>query len=100
MIKLCKKVRMKVKVKCNSPLLQKTLEYYLKKYLDENGVLITDDFEKDGIIIGKDIKKPFTKSSLLLQLEKLIKKTSLEEEIDKLCEEFKTKLKHLIKDYL
>jgi hypothetical protein len=92
---------MKVKVDCKSPLLQKTLEYYLKNYLDENGVLITDDFEKNGIIIGKDIIKPFTKTTLLLQLEKLInvKKSSFEEELDRLCEDFKEKLKKLIKDY-
>ncbi|GAB6045310.1 hypothetical protein JCM11957_09080 [Caminibacter profundus] len=90
---------MKLKIECESPLLQKTLEYYLKEYIDDNGVIITDNYEKEGIIIGKDIIKPFTKSTLLLQLEKLIKKPSFEEELDKLFDNFKNDLKKLIKDY-
>ena len=91
---------MKVKIECDSPLLQKSLEYFLKDYLDENGIIITDNPEKEGIIIGKDIVKPFSKTTLLLQLEKLIKhKPSFEEEFDKLFDEFKEKLKTLIKDY-
>ena len=91
---------MKVKIECDSPLLQKSLEYFLKDYLDENGVVITDNPEKEGIIIGKDIIKPFSKTTLLLQLEKLVEtKPSFEEEFDKIFEEFKEKLKKLIKDY-
>ncbi len=91
---------MKVKIDCDSPLLQRALEHFLKDYLDENGIVITDNPEKEGIIIGKDIVKPFTKTTLLLQLEKLIKtKPSFEEEFDKIFEEFKTKLKKLIKEY-
>jgi hypothetical protein len=91
---------MKVKIECDSPLLQKSLEYFLKDYLDENGVVITDNHEKDGIIIGKDIIKPFSKTTLLLQLEKLVEtKPSFEEEFDKIFDEFKEKLKKLIKDY-
>jgi hypothetical protein len=91
---------MKVKIECDSPLLQKSLEYFLKDYLDENGVVITDNPEKDGIIIGKDIIKPFSKTTLLLQLEKLVEtKPSFEEEFDKIFDEFKEKLKKLIKDY-
>ena len=91
---------MKVKIECDSPLLQKSLEYFLKDYLDENGVVITDNPEKEGIIIGKDIIKPFSKTTLLLQLEKLVDiKPNFEEEFDKLFDEFKEKLKKLIKDY-
>ena len=91
---------MKVKIECDSPLLQKSLEYFLKEYLDENGIIITDNPEKEGLIIGKDIIKPFSKTTLLLQLEKLVEtKPSFEEEFDKLFDEFKEKLKKLIKDY-
>jgi len=91
---------MKLKIECDSPLLQKSLEYFLKDYLDENGIIITDNPEKEGIIIGKDIIKPFSKTTLLLQLEKLVEtKPSFEEEFDKIFEEFKEKLKKLIKDY-
>ncbi|WP_457561027.1 hypothetical protein [Caminibacter sp.] len=91
---------MKLKIDCDSPLLQKTLEYFLKDYLDETGVIITDNPEKNGIVIGKDIIKPFNKSTLLLQLEKLIDtKPSFEEEFDKLFDKFKNDLKNLIKEY-
>jgi len=91
---------MKVKIDCDSPLLQKSLEYFLKEYIDENGIIISDNPQKGDIIIGKDIKKPFTKISLLLQLEKIIKpKKSFEEELDLLIENFKKDLKNLIKDY-
>ena len=92
---------MKVKIECKSPLLQKSLEYFLKDYIDENGILITDDFEKDGIIIGKDIKKPFTKTSLVLQLQKKLAPTTktFESEFEEIFDEFKEKLLKLIKDY-
>jgi hypothetical protein len=91
-------------VECNSPLLQYTLEYLLKEYLHENGIVITDNPEKNGIIIGKDIKKPFTKTSLLLQLEKIlsiknVKKESFEEKLDFLLDDFKNKLINLIKEH-
>lgn len=95
---------MKIKVECNSPLLQYTLEYFLKDFLDDNGVVITDNPEKKALIIGKDIKKPFTKTSLLLQLEKIlniknIKTKSFEEELDTLLENFKNDLIKLIKEH-
>jgi hypothetical protein len=92
---------MKVKIECDSPLLQKTLEYYLKDYIDKDGIVITDNYEKDGIIIGKDIIKPFTKTTLLLQLEKLTanQKESFEEKLDMLLNKFKDDLKNLIKEY-
>jgi hypothetical protein len=81
--------------------LQYTLEYFLKDRLDPNGILITDDPQKEGIIIGKDIKKPFSKSSLIIQLEKLNINTprDLDELIEELVEEFKEKLIKTIKDY-
>lgn len=91
----------KYKVECLSPLLQYTLEYFLKDHLDPNGILITDDPQKEGIIIGKDIKKPFSKSSLIIQLEKLNIQTpkNLDDLIEELVEEFKEKLIKTIKDY-
>ncbi|NPA11720.1 MAG: hypothetical protein GXO62_05715 [Epsilonproteobacteria bacterium] len=92
---------MKVKIQCNSPLLQKSLEYFLKDYLDPKGILITDDPQSDSIVIGRDIKKPFSKTTLLLQLEGLveIKKKSFEEELDMLINDFANKLKKLIKEH-
>jgi peptide subunit release factor 1 (eRF1) len=92
---------MKVKIECDSPLLQKTLEYFLKDYISQNGVVITDNPEKEGLIIGKDIVKPFTKTTLLLQLENRLgeKPESFEEKLDELIEDFSKKLKKLIKDY-
>ena len=111
---------MKYKVECKSILLQKALEIFLKEYLDENGKIISD-YEGD-IIIGKDIKKPFSKSSLLIQLENLENKElvkefnqianennleididalmtkSFDEKLDELIDEFSQKLKKLIKE--
>ncbi len=94
---------MKVKIDCDSPLLDFTLKRFLKDYISDEGVVITDNPEKDGIVIGKDITKPFTKTSLLLQLEKLIaitpQKPSFEEALDNLIDDFSKNLKKLIKDY-
>ena len=108
---------MRYKIECESLLLQKALENFLEDYLDEDGVVISD-YEGD-IIIGKDIKKPFSKSQLLLQLEKLEKnkkpknleidmsifdevttpkESSFEEKLDKLIDDFSKKLKELIKE--
>jgi hypothetical protein len=49
--------------------LQKALEEFLKEYISEDGLIVSD--ENGDIIIGKDIKKPFSKSQLLLQLENI-----------------------------
>ena len=96
---------MKYKIVCSSPLLQYTLEYFLKDYLSNNGVIITDNENIDGILIGKDIKKPFTKSSLILQLEKISftksnseKKVTFEEKLENLINQFKQDLINLIKE--
>jgi len=91
---------MKVKIDCDSPLLEHSLKYFLKDYLSDNGIVITDNPQKDGLLIGKDIIKPFTKTTLLLQLEKHIPaKESFEEKLDKLIDDFAKKLKNLIKEY-
>ncbi len=111
---------MKFKVDCKSLLLQKALENFLEEYLDENGILISD-YDGD-ILIGRDIKKPFSKSQLLLQLERIMTKTKhhhsddleinmdlfdgvvesfegdFDEKLDLLIDEFSNKLKKLIKE--
>ena len=96
---------MKYKIVCSSPLLQYTLESFLKEYLSNDGIIITDNKEIGGILIGKDIKKPFTKSSLILQLEKLSlqnnileKKLTFEEKLENLIDQFKKDLINLIKE--
>ena len=110
---------MKYKISCKSLLLQKALEEFLKDYLSDDGVVISD--EKGDIIIGKEIKKPFSKSQLLLQLEKLESQKNpiksgidisnfddilqddnvekFDEKLDKLIDEFSEKLKNLIKEH-
>jgi hypothetical protein len=93
---------MQYRIICNSPLLQYTLEYFLKNQLDEKGEIITDNPEIDGILIGKDIKKPFTKTSLIMQLEKRIPKTdneTIEEKIDKAIDKFRKELLEILKEY-
>ena len=94
---------MKLKINCDSPLLQYVLEYYLKDYLDDKGVVISDNPEKGEIVIGDEIIKPFTKTTLLLQLEKHLpfceSKETFEDKLDELLENFKKDLKKLIKDY-
>ena len=93
---------MKFKIDCDSPLLQESLEIFLKNYLDENGIIISDNEKRGKIIIGKDIKKPFTKASLILQLEKILNKSknkTFEERLDEIIENFKKEIKNLIKEY-
>ena len=96
---------MKLIINCDSPLLQEALEIYLKDYLDKKGTVISDNPEKGEIIIGKDIVKPFTKTSLMLQIEKYFNihqikpEKSFEEKLDEVFENFKNEIKNLIKDY-
>ncbi len=93
---------MKIKINCDSPLLQETLEIFLRAYIDKKGTVISDNPQKGEIIIGKDIKKPFTKTSLLIQLEKILKisdEKTFDDLLDELIEEFTKNLKKLIKDY-
>ena len=94
---------MKFKIDCDSPLLQESLEVFLKNYLDENGIIISDNEKRGQIIIGKEIKKPFTKASLILQLEKILNKKlknkTFEEKLDEIIENFKKEIKNLIKEH-
>jgi hypothetical protein len=93
---------MQYKIICNSPLLQYTLEYFLKDHLSEKGIIITDNPEINGILIGKDIKKPFTKTSLYMQLEKqapIKKEIPIQEKIETAIEKFKEELLNILKEY-
>jgi hypothetical protein len=70
---------LRFRVECKSLLLQKALEEFLKDYIFEDGMIVSD--EEGDIIIGKDIKKPFSRSQLLLQLEKIYQKRNIKKEI-------------------
>ncbi len=74
---------MKVAVTCESPLLQRSLELFLDKDLSPMkscDIVITDhklDIDKKSVYISNasdaDLKKPFSKSQLMLVLEKVMK---------------------------
>ena len=74
---------MKVAVKCESPLLQRSLEIFLDKDLcpiKNSDIVISDqklDIDKKTVYISNepdaDLMKPFSKSQLLLALEKVMK---------------------------
>ncbi len=71
---------MKIAVECQSPLLQKSLELFLAKYLSsskKSDIIIRDEEclnESRCFYIstkeGADLLKPFSKSQLILALEK------------------------------
>lgn len=86
---------MKVAVECKSPLLQKSLELFLVKYLSsikQCDILVRDveciNDERCFFIsksIDSDLVKPFSKSQLILALEnryKSLKKGSISESDD------------------
>ncbi len=89
---------MKVAVQCASPLLQKSLEIFLKPYLSsikQCDVVLRDrkieDDEHQSIYISTDddadIKKPFSPAELKLALHKVINKKSEDEsEIAKIAQ--------------
>lgn len=74
---------MKIAIDCQSPLLQKSLEIFLKKYMsqkDECDFLVSDtrlDSDKRVCFISQDegayIKKPFTRAQLVLGVERFFK---------------------------
>jgi len=74
---------MKIAVECQSPLLQKSLELFLEKYLTsskQSDILIRDVAcvnDKRCFYIsnksGADLVKPFSKSQLIIELEKKYK---------------------------
>ena len=74
---------MRVAVECQSPLLQKSLELFLAKYLSaskRSDIIVRDEEcldDKRCFYISSetnaDLKKPFSKSQLILALEKRYK---------------------------
>lgn len=111
---------MKVMVKCLSPLLQKTLEIYLREHLYDielADVLITDTkvlSEKVVFWVGSDekcdLQVPFTKEELFAALDYFYRnnprllhirntKETLENMIEKLNKKHHEKITRLIKSY-
>ena len=92
---------MKVAVKCESPLLQKSLELFLGRYLSplkSCDIVISDqklDIDKKSIYISSsedaDLVKPFSKSQLILAIEKLIKNDKETKEILSIVDEMEEK---------
>jgi hypothetical protein len=80
---------MRVAVQCQSPLLQKSLELFLEKYLtniNKCDVVIRDEEclnDTRCFFISSDekadLKKPFSKAQLILALEKRFKKEEPQE---------------------
>lgn len=117
---------MKISVLCDSLLLKKSLEIFLKEHITtyKNAELIISDkkldVKKPLLVVGtseeSDIVIPFSKSSLLIRLENIYdkkvgrKKNSpkkeekrelwkLEREIDKLTLKFREDLINTIREY-
>lgn len=105
---------MKVAVKCNSILLDNALNIFLKPSLTSVkhcDFVVTDGkikCEKPLFIIGKHIKKPFSKEELLSTLADFSQKENpkvskengiLEKKIEDLTKKFSQDLVNLIKDY-
>jgi len=71
---------MKIAAQCSSPLLQKSLELFLDKYLSSYGkcdIVVRDEacLEDErcfyiGSDVDADLQKPFSKAQLILALEK------------------------------
>lgn len=78
---------MKIAIECRSPLLQKSLELFLARYLSSKkhcDIIVSDEPCLDDTRCfyiasneDADLKKPFSKSQLILALEKRYKRTSL-----------------------
>jgi len=89
---------MRLFIKCKSPLLQKSLDLFLKEYKTDN--LDICDFcvsdtkikEKRTFIIGKDISHPFTKDELIQTLKEFYeqdKYIEIKEDLTKTIKELK-----------
>jgi hypothetical protein len=83
-------MNMRVYVRCKSPLLQKTIEKYLKDIksdrVDICDFCVSDKRLKNHktFIIGKDIKHPFTKDELISSLKEFHTNLSYKETKEKL----------------
>jgi len=82
---------MKVAAQCNSPLLQKSLELFLERYLSSVprcDIVVRDEVcleDERCFYIGSDekadLKKPFSKAQLILALEKRYSTLNIKEVI-------------------
>jgi len=114
---------MKVAVECHSPLLQKSLELFLSKYLSSKkqcDIVVRDEECLDDercFYISSDSKadliKPFSKSQLILALESKYKKEHplvqeenksldfeiLEKRIEQLTQEYKENILRTVKAF-
>jgi len=97
----------KIFLKCRSLLLKKALEIFFNNNLAEYkncDVVISDHTvktKKPIIIIGKDIKKPFSKKTIQNKIREILKdkyKNNVEEQIEKATKEFATKLFEILKN--
>jgi len=119
-------VPLKISIICDSLLLQNSLEIFLREYLSsykQCELVLSDkkrDIDKPVVIINSskdaDIKIPFSKSSLLVDLQNIYQKSfkkdnigqkkveqnnlwKLERKIDKLTLEFRENLIKTIRDF-
>jgi len=89
---------MRLFIRCKSPLLQKTLDLYLKEYKTDD-ISICDFCVSDvkiknkrTFIIAKDIKHPFTKENLIRELKSFLNKEryfEIKEDLTKTIRELK-----------
>jgi hypothetical protein len=85
---------MKIAIECQSPLLQKSLEIFLAQYVTSQkscDIVVRDtpcvDDERCFYIStdkDADLIKPFSKSQLILALQKRYKETHIEEEVSEI----------------
>lgn len=105
---------MKVAIKCESILLDKALNIFLKPYLASikncDFIVVDEKIElkKPIFLIGENIKKPFNQDELIIALNdfyenyianRLNNNKNLEGEIENLTIKFSQDLVSLIKDY-
>ena len=98
---------MRVFIKCKSPLLQKTIESYLKDIKCHDSKL--SDFyisdkkikNKTTFLIGKDILHPFTKEQILFKINEFYEKEKygdIKDELSKTLQELKKEQSKKIKN--
>lgn len=106
---------LKVYVDCRSPLIKRSIEIFLRNFISDREncqAIISDGYtntEKPLLTVGNKesdaIKSPFTKSSLMLALDKLHKsledkkpnKPNIDLQIEKLTQNFAHELANLLK---
>jgi len=101
----------KIAVECKSPLMQKSLEMFLKNYLSasrQSDIIITDEKSLDDVRYfcisaekDADLIKPFSKSQLILALERKYKtlKTQVKNEDELSFDVLEKRIAFLTKEY-